>query len=300
MIEQYVKTIQINQAAAGLSVKAYLTNCFLSKQMRGKIRQQRGIRVNGQRQSTAYTLRAGDYLTLTVALDSENGQGPYPANPDIVVAVVFENEDFLLVNKAAGMKMHPHSPRETDTLLNGAQAYLDQHQSQSLGRAAKAYMTHRLDRGTSGLVLVGKNPLVVSILNRQIKEKIVVKQYLARVSGFFKERKGAFTQAIGPSKENPYRQRVCSIEAGGLPARTQYEVLAENEEKGESLVQLDLLTGRMHQLRVHLAHAGHPILGDDWYGGKKASRLFLQSTKLCLKMPWTMEERSFQLNENWQ
>lgn len=298
MIKRYVKTIQIEGWMADLTVKEYLKQVFLSKQLRGKLRQQRGIAVNGRLVSTAHVLAAGDVLALTLELE-ESGQGLYPANAKVPVQVVFENEDFLLVNKGAGQKMHPHSPTEDDTLLNGVQAYLEETGAKSLGKPAMAYMIHRLDRGTSGLVLIGKNPLVVPILNRQIKEKIAKKTYLAKVAGHFEERVGTFSKAIGQSKTNPRLQSLRAIDDGGLAALTHYQVLADDREKEESLVQLSLETGRMHQLRVHLSAAGHPIVGDDWYGGRPADRLYLQSTRLSLKMPWTMEERVFELERLW-
>ena len=177
----YQRTIQISAKQAGQTIKEYLKISLLPKHFRGQLRQERGLRVNGEIVSTAYQLKTEDELLLTIDIAPFELQGPYPANSSQPVNVVFENEDLLVVNKAAGMKMHPHSPTEHDTLLNFVQAYLDQRGSVSANQPAKALMTHRLDRATSGLVLIAKNPLVDPILNRQIKEKVAQKTYHASV-----------------------------------------------------------------------------------------------------------------------
>ncbi|MBS9335442.1 RluA family pseudouridine synthase [Fructobacillus sp. M1-13] len=299
MTKQYEKTILIQENQAGQRVKAYLTNSFVPKQLRGKLRQQWGITVNQQRVSTAYQLRKGDLLTLTVALDEKALQGPYAPNPKQSIHVVFEDDDFLVVSKEAGMKMHPHSKTEEDTLLNFVQAYLDKTGAVSAGQAASAQMIHRLDRATSGLVLIGKNPIIVPILNREIKEKVAKKIYLARVSGIMSKKSGVFAQAMGPSKKEPRKRQLLSLAEGGQSALTYYRVLEESESDQSSLVELALATGRMHQLRVHLAANGHPIIGDDLYFGRPAVRLYLQATALSLLMPWTMEARTFRIPKEW-
>ncbi|MFC4761486.1 RluA family pseudouridine synthase [Fructobacillus durionis] len=291
MNQIYKKTIKISEKEAGRTVKDFLTRCLLPKHLRGQLRQERGIRVNNQLVSTAYQLVAGDLLELTLTIDDCDLQGPYPANDDCLPDILFENEDMLVVNKTAGMKMHPHSPTETDTILNYVQAYLDKNESQSLGQPARAYMTHRLDRATSGLVIIGKNPLAVPILNRKIKDKMVKKVYLARVEGDFVKQFGQFNQPIGRSKEDERKRAVRSLDDGGQNALTGYQVLSKDCKSHTSLVRLELETGRMHQLRVHLAANGHPIVGDDLYGGRPANRLYLNSSELRFYLPWTGEEK---------
>lgn len=295
----YQRTIQISAKQAGQTIKEYLKISLLPKHFRGQLRQERGIRVNGEIVSTAYQLKTEDELLLTIDIAPFELQGPYPANSSQPVNVVFENEDLLVVNKAAGMKMHPHSPTEHDTLLNFVQAYLDQRGSVSANQPAKALMTHRLDRATSGLVLIAKNPLVVPILNRQIKEKVAQKTYLAWVGGLFEEKSGTFNQAIGPHPKEDRLRAVCINGEDGQTAITHYQVLSEDVSDKSSLVQLQLETGRMHQLRVHLAASGHPISGDDLYGGRPANRLYLQSTAIEFRIPWLNQKKRVQLKERF-
>ncbi|CAK1243271.1 23S rRNA- or tRNA-specific (RluA) [Fructobacillus fructosus] len=296
----YQKRILIAANQADQTVKSYLKGAFVPKHIRGQLRQQRGIRVNDQIVSTAEELRAGDELFLTLDIDDGDLQGPYPGNSSQKVAIVFENEDLLVVNKAEGMKMHPHSPTEEDTLLNFVQAYLDASHGTSANQPAKAFMTHRLDRATSGLVLIAKNPLAVPILNRQIKDKVAKKTYIAKVTGFFKTKVGTFTQPIGLHPSESRLRAIRPLEEGGQPALTHYQVLSQDASTHESLVQLDLETGRMHQLRLHLAAAGHPIVGDDLYGGRSANRLYLQSTALSFMTPWTNQPTIVKLAEHFQ
>ncbi|CAK1248868.1 RluA family pseudouridine synthase [Fructobacillus tropaeoli] len=294
MVAKYQREITITDRFAGLAVKDYLKQIFLPKHLRGNLRQSRGLQVNGQQVSTAHVLRTSDHLTLTfreeVFLDH---QGPYPANMAVSLTIVYENEDLMVVNKPAGMKMHPHSPTETDTLLNYVNGYFQKNPQKSAGQPSQAFMVHRLDRATSGLVIVAKNPIAVPILNRLIKEKNIKRTYLARVTGLFDQKTGTFDQKIG---DHPSDDRLRWLNPAGQNATTHYQVLEEESERDESLVRLELETGRMHQLRVHLAGNGHPINGDDLYHGKAGKRLALHSTALSLILPFTgnrvlLEER---------
>ncbi|MBS9339179.1 RluA family pseudouridine synthase [Fructobacillus sp. M2-14] len=285
----YVKKVTIEEAEAGYSVKELLTAWYVPKHLRGKLRINRGIEVNGNWVSTAHVLEVGDELTLTFDEEDFEQQGPYPANDAKQVSVVFENEDLMVVNKPAGMKMHAHSVTEEDTLLNYVTADLKKRGVQSLGQPASAYMTHRLDRETSGLVIIGKNPLVVPIINRLIKEKKVVKKYHALVSGHFENSQGEFDAPIGREKPEDRLRHVMPLIDGGQSALTSYEVLEAFPELDASLLELTLHTGRMHQLRVHLSNSGHPIVGDSLYGGAVFSRMLLQSTVLVLPEPYRLD-----------
>lgn len=295
----YTKVLTIEDGAAGHSVKDLLTAWYVPKHLRGKLRQSRGIEVNGKWVSTAHVLEKGDELKLTFDEEDFEKQGPYPANSKDKVPVVFENEDFLVVNKPAGMKMHAHSVTEEDTFLNYVTADLKKRGVMSLGQPASAYMTHRLDRDTSGLVIIGKNPLVVPIINRLIKEKKVVKKYHALVSGGFTENSGVFDAPIGRDPQDDRLRTVMPIEDGGQSACTTYQVIADYPELQSSLLELTLHTGRMHQLRVHLASSKHAIVGDELYGGAPASRLLLQATELVLPVPfgWYGEQWAWSLDD---
>lgn len=295
----YQKNITVGAEFADYSIKEYLQKIYLPKHLKGYLRQERQIKLNGVVSSTAAVLKAGDSLTLSFEQSAfGEAQGPYPANPGKRVELVYEDDDLVVAVKPAGMKMHPHSPTEHDTLLNYLTADFNQRGCQSAGQLAQAFMVHRLDRATSGLVIVAKNPIVVPILNRLIKEKRIQRRYFAKVVGEFEEAAGVFDQAIGA---HPTDERLRWVSQDGQAARTSYWLRAEEVHDGQkqSLVELQLETGRMHQIRVHLAAAGHPILGDEWYGGLPVNRLYLHSEWLLLVLPFTQEKIKVELPPNW-
>ena len=179
------------------------------------------------------------------------------------LAVLFENRDLLVVNKPRGQKSHPNEEGETGTVMNDVAGYL-------AGSNDGAYMVHRLDLQTSGAMIVAKNPIVVPVLNRLIADGLIHREYVAVVEGRL-EGIGCWDWPIGRDPEDPRWRAVDGLHA--QPARTYYRSLAANDQR--SLVQLRLATGRTHQLRVHLAHSGHPIVGDPIYNRASAERMLL-------------------------
>ncbi|CAK8054898.1 RluA family pseudouridine synthase [Eupransor demetentiae] len=283
---RYQLTIKANQA--GRTVKEQLMAWNLPQRLRGGLRIARGIRINGILASTAQILQVGDKLTLDFPADIfRNPAGnAYPGNDSCQLDILYENDSLVLVDKPAGMKMHPHSPTERDTLFNYLAAQFKRDNHRSAGQAARPYMIHRLDRATSGLVLVAKNPVVVPILNAQLRDKIIRRRYLAWVSGKMPADAGLIDQGIGIDPDDDRLRKINGIKAQS--AQTQWTLL---EEAGDaSLLELELETGRMHQIRVHLAAKGHPIIGDDWYGGQPAERLMLHSYSIDLPLPFSDDE----------
>ncbi|MDF7637808.1 RluA family pseudouridine synthase [Leuconostocaceae bacterium ESL0958] len=289
----YEKEVVIAPEQAGQSVRDFLKAVYLPKHLRGQLRQQRLIWRNQQPCSTAAQLQTGDRLLLRLPTDLFDQSQHYPANPAWQPRLAYEDEDLVIVQKPAGMKMHPHSPTEHDTLLHYLAADFNRRQLRSAGQPAAPYMVHRLDRATSGLVIVAKNPLVVPILNRLIQTKAIRRTYQAVVSGLFAQQEGQFQDPIGPHPSDS-RRRWVNPEAG-QPALSTYQVLQTWPEEQQSLLSLTLATGRMHQLRVHLAANGHPIVGDDLYGGQPADRLYLQAVTLSLPRPFRKETITVQV-----
>lgn len=266
----------ISQHFVNKSVKEYLALLLIPKHVRGLLRQDKRLFLNGQPVSTAALLAAGDKLSFKLSVaDFSEKQQVYPSNNLQQISIVYENDDCIIVDKPAGMKMHPHSPNETDTLLNFVQAALAGRRSHGL--PASAYMVHRIDTDTSGLVLIATNPLAAAVLNQLIAKKIIKRTYLAWVSGHLSEPNGVITLPIAQDPKNLY---VRIVDPSGQPALTRWvkmHVVYQN-----TLLRIQLATGRTHQIRVHLAAIGHPLIGDRLYGGPDYPRLLLHSASIEL------------------
>ncbi|MGG4220577.1 RluA family pseudouridine synthase [Paenibacillus jamilae] len=193
--------------------------------------------------------------------------------------VLFEDDFMLIVNKPAGMEVHPSTHGQKGTLANAVAAYFEM-----TGKACKVRPIHRLDKDTTGPVVFAKNEVASIILEKSLKDKNIDRLYVAIAEGSFSKMKGTIDAPIGQDRLHSTRRRVSET---GLPAVTHYEVA---EQLGEhTLVRLRLTTGRTHQIRVHLSHIGHPIAGDGMYGGKRIyiSRQALHGERLIYNHPWT-------------
>ena len=184
-------------------------------------------------------------------------------NSDIEPEVIYEDEEVLVVNKPAGLLSEPRGEYCSEKTL-----------------ADYGYIAHRLDRDTSGVVILAKTPEVQLFLKKQFKRREVHKTYIAIVSGQLKLDAARLDL---PLIRNLKRPTTFLVDANGKPAETFYKVLKTNGEL--SLVELKPTTGRTHQLRVHMKYLGHPILGDRVYGGEKSDRLFLHAEKLEITLP---------------
>jgi 23S rRNA pseudouridine1911/1915/1917 synthase len=183
-------------------------------------------------------------------------QDQYQANW-MEIEIVYEDDFCLVVNKPAGLKVHPTFSGEVHTLANAVAAhYLH------TGQSCKIRHIHRLDEQTSGAVLYAKNELAQLKLDEQMRLKTIQRQYMAFIQGIMKSNKGTVDEPIGRDRHHASRRRVSRA---GDPAVTHYEVIEYLRQA--TLVRLRLETGRTHQIRVHLSHLHHPILGDELYGG---------------------------------
>ncbi len=275
-----MSSYQYNFIVSGIfvskSVKELLRYWLVPRFIRGVLRQNKRLFVNGQNVSTATVLQDGDELTFRLNIQDFHKQQHYSANNQYRVRILFETEDYVIVNKPATMKMHPHSPDENDTLLNYAEAVLKDHGSR--GQAAHAFMVHRIDNDTSGIVLIAKNPLAVAILDQLLAKKRIKRTYLAWVSGNLQDNAGIIDRAIAVDPNDPYK-RVVS-DGGGLPAITHWQKIHTVYQN--TLLRINLETGRTHQIRVHLAAIGHPLVGDRLYHGRDYPRLLLHSATIKL------------------
>ncbi len=220
---------------------------FSTKLIRTLKNTENGILLNGKFARTVDLLKAGDKLTVSIPDDES---APAPAESEI--DVIYEDDDLLIINKSPYMAMHPTHNHQGDTLANAVASHLAK-----AGKSCTFRAVGRLDKGTSGLVVCALNPLAASKLNGKIK-----KEYLAIVKGV-PEKSGTVDVPI--YRPDPMKTlRTCSYEKGVESAVTHWELVDAHEDR--SLIRLRLETGRTHQIRVHMAHIGHPLAGDSYYG----------------------------------
>jgi 23S rRNA pseudouridine1911/1915/1917 synthase len=230
------------------------------------------VRVNDRTVKPSYPVQPNDQISVTL---------PLPKPSDLVAEnlplnIVYEDDYLLVVDKPAGMVVHPAPGHPTGTLVN---ALLYHYPTMRIGDDLRPGIVHRLDRDTSGLLVVAKNDRAKTHLQEQQQARQMLKSYLALIHGHFKEPQGVIDAPIDRHPNDRLRMAVVTT---GRSARTHYRVC---EELGSfSLVEARLETGRTHQIRVHFAHKHHPVVGDPLYGGKGPTlglqRQFLHAQRL--------------------
>jgi len=251
-----------------VTVQARLSD--LSRASAAKLIEQGKVKVNGEPNLKAgYRLRVGDKVKIDYnPVDSRK-------IPKISLPILYEDDDCVAINKPIGVLTHSKgefNPEATvATWLSGRVKSLS---------GERAGIVHRLDRATSGVMICAKNPASQSWLQKQFAQRRVRKTYLAIVAG---QPEPAEAVIDMPIERNPKAPATFRVGPDGKPAITHYKLLRPGKEY--SLVELKPTTGRTHQLRVHLAKIGHPIVGDKFYGGPSADRLFLHAWKLELTLP---------------
>ena len=244
------------------------------------------VQVNGHPADPADRVAAGDVVDVEVpeAYIVDATAEPIP------LEVVYEDEDIAVINKPAGMVVHPAPGHFTGTLVH---ALLGRGGSWSVsGGSARPGIVHRLDKGTSGLIVVARNDMSHRSLASQLKDRSLSRTYLAIVRGRIKTDAG---ELEGPIGRHPKERKRMAVVSGGRYARTRYAVV---ERKGtHTLLRCDLDTGRTHQIRVHLAAMRHPVAGDAEYGGREAGleRPLLHAWRLRLRHPRTGAEMNFEV-----
>jgi 23S rRNA pseudouridine1911/1915/1917 synthase len=270
----------------GMRLDQYLAACLpeYSRSRLQVLAKAGQITLNGSVAKPSAKLRTGDVLQIVEP----------PLEPSSIEAqaipldILFEDADLVVLNKPAGLVVHPASGHRDGTLVN---ALLHHCQSLSgIGGVERPGIVHRLDKETSGCLVVAKNDEAHRSLVRQFAGREVHKVYLALAAGRFRKTSGEIDQPIG--RHPIHRQRMAVVERG-RPARTTWRV--SSELPGGTLVECTLHTGRTHQIRVHLKHLGHPVLGDEVYG-KRAGfpRQMLHAWRLGFAHPRTGERLNFE------
>lgn len=222
------------------------------------------ITLNGKTASKSDKVKIGDIVEITYPEPVSSEAVPQ----DIPLDIIYEDDDLLVVNKPKGMVVHPAAGNPDGTLVNALLYHCGDSLS-GIGGVVRPGIVHRIDKDTSGLLMVAKNDTAHLKLSEQIKEHSFTREYEAVIIGHLKEQKGSIDAPIGRSKND--RKKMAVTELNSKNAVTRYEVL--EEYPGFSYVRLRLETGRTHQIRVHMAYLGHPLAGDGVYGGRNAERI---------------------------
>ena len=229
--------------------------------------------------------RAGQRVCLTIP--APRAAAPQPE--DIPLGILYQDDDLAVVVKPCGMVVHPAAGNEDGTMVNALLHHLDS--LGGIGGELRPGIVHRLDKDTSGLLLVAKNDEAQLALSRQLQDRLMEKHYRALVDGAVKDDAGRIEAAIARSKKD---RKKMAVDEDGREAITEWTALARG--RGVTLMDVHILTGRTHQIRVHMKHIGHPVCGDPIYGsprGAHVPRLMLHAYSLRFTHPRTGESLLF-------
>jgi 23S rRNA pseudouridine1911/1915/1917 synthase len=285
MNKQFCLKWEVSKEEVGMTIKEFLKAHQISKAALTDIKFSGGkILVNAEEMNVRYSLKIGDQLSVIFPLEmpSEGLLGE-----SIPLEIIFEDEFVLVVNKPAFMNTIPSREHPTGSLANALLGYYKE-----IGLLAATHIVTRLDRNTSGLVLVAKHRHVHHLLSEQQKSGLVKRTYVALVHGRLMEDVGTIKVPIGRKSDSIIEREVSD---SGQYACTHFRVLERMDRF--TYVELQLETGRTHQIRVHMSYLGHPLLGDDLYGGSLdlMNRQALHCREVVFIHPFTGEEMMFEV-----
>ncbi|MBR6799416.1 MAG: RluA family pseudouridine synthase [Firmicutes bacterium] len=253
-----------------------------SSRLRNRIKREKLVMVDGVSTPGWKKPVVGAEIRITLP-DETSGFEPQ----NIPLDIVYEDDDLMIINKQPGLIVHPTKGHPTGTVANALMYYMEQ-----TGKPFKIRFVNRLDMDTSGLLVVAKNSYTQNDYTKQMKENTVEKRYVAVVKGIVESDEGTIDLPIGRPDPDHVRRGVME---NGAPSVTHYKVL--DRYNGYSLVELLLETGRTHQIRVHMSHIGHPVLGDWLYEGLNPlliDRQALHAAKLTFTHPMTKKRMTFE------
>ncbi len=259
-METYSFNIEQQQAKTRVDVFSTIHCPELSRSYVQKLIEEGLVTINGQPTKANYKLRVGDEVTIEIPPAEELMVNP----EDIPLDIYFEDKDVIVVNKPRGMVVHPAEGNTSGTLVNALLHHCKD--LSGINGVLRPGIVHRLDKDTSGLIMVAKNDQAHQSLAHQLKERTVTRCYRALVHHNIKEVQGTINAPIGRDPKD--RQKMTVTERNSKPAVTHFRVL---ERFGNyTLIECQLETGRTHQIRVHMTYIGYPLVGDPKYGPKKS------------------------------
>lgn len=272
---------EVDKNGNGMKIREYMTEILnFSGRFTRNAAMEKRIKVNEKTVKLNYKLETGDLILVQVEKDENQNIIP----EDLNIEVIYEDDDLLVVNKRPFMVVHPTKSHPIGTLSNGVLYHFRKNNEGCIVR-----LVSRLDRDTSGLIMVAKNQFAHMSLAKSMEENKIIKSYLAIIHGHIEPKNGTIDLPIGRPNEDSIKRIVCDE---GQRSITHYNIV-ESYDK-DCLVELTLETGRTHQIRVHLSHIGHPIYGDSLYGGEEdiniINRQALHAYKLIIPHPRTGEK----------
>ena len=284
----HIREHEVGAAEAGERLDALLAKVYpdLSRSAIQRFIEQGDVSVDGQAVRPSFRPVAGQRVILRIPPAAEASLVPRPLD----LTIVYEDADVLVLDKPPGLVVHPAAGHPDDTLANALRA---RYPDLQIGGELRPGIVHRLDRDTSGLLVVAKNDRAMASLVGQMARREVLKEYVALVHGNLRVAEGVIDAPIG---RDPRDRKRMAVVTGGREARTHFRVLERFARY--TLVEARLETGRTHQIRVHFASLGHPLVGDPVYGrGHEAldiSRQFLHARRLGFALPSTGERVTFE------
>jgi 23S rRNA pseudouridine1911/1915/1917 synthase len=280
-----VKQFVVSGDDAGRRLDIFVTDKLaVSRAFIKKLDEQGKIEVNKTKQKAGYKIKSGD--KVSVDYDTKAAE-----IPQIDIPILYEDDDCLVINKPSGLLTHSKGAFNPEpTVATFLFARLNLATRLNLASVGREGIVHRLDRGTSGVMVCAKTPQALAWLQKQFSSRKVKKTYVAVISGTLTQPTAVIDM---PIERNPKKPQTFRVGSNGKPAITNYEVIGTSEKY--SLVRLQPQTGRTHQLRVHLRKLGHPIIGDTIYGGEPAQRLLLHAQTLEFTLP-NHERKVFEAN----
>ena len=265
-------TLMLGEEYSRTYVKHLIDNCL--------------VQVNGRDIKPRYVTREGDDVFVRVPPEERSGEGINGEN--IPLDIIYEDDWIIVVDKPAGMVVHPGAGNKSGTLVNALMYHCKE--LPDAGNGIRPGIVHRLDKDTSGIVVVAKNDKALRSLSRQFQKRAVKKRYMALVSGKVEFDNGVIEVPIARHAVN--RQKMDVSHETGKPARTIYHV--KKRYDGFTALWVELETGRTHQIRVHMKHIGHPILGDRTYGKENGiGRQALHAEMIAFTHPYTGKHMEF-------
>ena len=262
----------------------------LSRSYIAKLIEEGKVLVNDKQEKASYKVKENDDILL---MDIEDKKSDIKEE-DIPLDVVYEDDDIMIINKVQGMVVHPANGHYSGTLVNALMYQADS--LSSINGVVRPGIVHRIDKDTSGLICIAKNDNAHHFLADQLKDHTMSREYIALVRGVIKENSGTIDMPIGRDKKD--RQKM-GIDKEGKPATTHFQVLERFND--HTLVKCQLVSGRTHQIRVHMSAIGHPVEGDPLYAGRNYDKLYkngqlLTAYKLKLIHPCSKKEMVFEID----